>query len=67
MPWDFNLAFMPYGPYWRAHRRVFHQYMNQTVIDEYLPAQVRETRRFLRRALDTTPGRFGEQIRLFVS
>lgn len=66
MSWDFNFVFMPYGPKWRAHRRCFHQYFNQTAVEKYLPVQLDETRLFLRRALDT-PGKLPQQIRLFVS
>lgn len=54
---------MPYGTDWRVHRRVFHQYFNQTTVNKYLDVQVQQTHLFLRRALET-PGKLAQQTRL---
>lgn len=65
MSWDFNFSFMSYGPNWRAHRRCFHQYFNQNIVEQYLPVQLQQTHLFLQRALDV-PGKLPQQIRLSV-
>ncbi|KDQ53918.1 hypothetical protein JAAARDRAFT_416633 [Jaapia argillacea MUCL 33604] len=61
MGWSWNFSFLPYGPKWRNHRRVFHQYFNQHAIEPYKPIQLRESRAFLRRLLDK-PEEFGDHI-----
>ena len=53
MKWDSNISLMPYGVWWRRHRRSFHQYFNISAVSKYLPIQRREVRAFLRRLLDT--------------
>jgi len=51
LSWGWNFAFMRYGQNWRDHRRAFHQYFHQSVVEEYFPVQIQETRAFLRRVL----------------
>ena len=53
MKWDASIGFLPYGAWWRRHRRSFHQYFNISVVSKYLPIQRREVHAFLRRLLDT--------------
>ncbi|OCH91434.1 CyP450 monooxygenase [Obba rivulosa] len=59
---DWNFAFIRYGPLWRRHRRGFHQFMNQTAIQEYEPVQ-REGARNLLRRLYAEPKKFAHHIR----
>lgn len=66
MSWDFNFAFLPYGPKWRAHRRLFHEHFHQGVIGQYLPVVNGQIRLFLQRTL-VDSSRLSDQIRLFVS
>ncbi|EKM77775.1 hypothetical protein AGABI1DRAFT_121852 [Agaricus bisporus var. burnettii JB137-S8] len=49
--WDYNFALIPYGPWWRRHRRAFHEYFGSKKLPQYLPVQVRHVRGFLRRLL----------------
>lgn len=51
MDWGYAMAMIPYGHWWRRHRRAFHQHFNMTMIHKYQDIQVREARAFLRRLL----------------
>lgn len=51
--WDYNFGLIPYGTWWRRHRRAFHEYFNSTQLPKYLPTQVKHIRAFLRRLLAT--------------
>jgi cytochrome P450 len=63
MRWpDLGFAFLPYGPWWRRHRRAFHGHFHPGVVDKYQPIQTKETRAFLRRLL-VTPENFMHHIR----
>ncbi|KIJ32411.1 hypothetical protein M422DRAFT_265740 [Sphaerobolus stellatus SS14] len=42
---------MAYGPWWRRHRRAFHEHFNPTISARYQPVQLREARLFARRLL----------------
>ena len=53
MKWDFNVAILPYGVWWRRHRRSFHQFFNINAVPKYQPIQRRGVHAFLRRLLDT--------------
>ena len=53
MKWDFNFSLLPYGVWWRKHRKSFHQYFNINAVSKYMPVQRREVHAFLRRLLDT--------------
>ncbi|KAF9562064.1 cytochrome P450 [Agrocybe pediades] len=50
---DFNMAMMPYGSWWRRHRRLFNEYFHQNAVHQYQPIQTRGTRAFLQRLLVT--------------
>lgn len=47
MAWDFDIALIPYGPKWRAHRRMFHQYFYQNPVQNYRPVQLDHARAML--------------------
>ncbi|KAI8994215.1 CyP450 monooxygenase [Trametes punicea] len=49
---EFNLAFMPYGIWWRRHRRAFWQQFHSGVVSKYQPAQKAAVHRFLVRLLE---------------
>jgi hypothetical protein len=54
MKMDFNIAILPYGVWWRRHRRSFDQHFDVTnAVSKYLSIQRREVHAFLRRLLDT--------------
>jgi hypothetical protein len=42
---------MNYGPWWRAHRKMFHEYYNKTQIPKYSPILEQQVSLFLRRLL----------------
>ncbi|KAJ2919075.1 hypothetical protein MD484_g1360, partial [Candolleomyces efflorescens] len=54
--WDFGL--MPYGLWWRQHRRAFHQYLNNNAVQLYHPIMHEETRSFLRKVKSEPDGIF---------
>ncbi|KAF9466030.1 cytochrome P450 [Collybia nuda] len=62
MGWSFNMVFMPYGSWWRRHRRAFHEHFHANAVLKYQPIQQREARAFLRRLL-VTPETFAHHIR----
>ncbi|PPQ89157.1 hypothetical protein CVT25_006529 [Psilocybe cyanescens] len=47
MDWTFSMAFMPYGQWWRRHRKAFNQHFHQNAVWRYKPTQQREVRVFL--------------------
>ena len=57
-----SMALMPYGLWWRKHRRVFHEYFHRDAVTKYQPIQKQEVQAFLRRLLDT-PDNFFHHIR----
>ncbi|KAF5327469.1 hypothetical protein D9619_004649 [Psilocybe cf. subviscida] len=59
---DYNFGLMPYGPWWRRHRRLFIEHFNESVLWKYLPLQAKETRAFLNRLLQS-PEKFMDHIR----
>ena len=61
MGWDFNMAFMPYGLWWRKHRKSMHEYFHANAVSKYLPIQKREVHACLRRIL-ATPDKFLHHI-----
>ena len=58
-----NFGFMPYGQWWRRHRRAFWQYFHRDAVEQYQPLQRSGTRIFLESLLDN-PSRLRELIRL---
>ncbi|PPQ99411.1 hypothetical protein CVT24_005398 [Panaeolus cyanescens] len=53
MNWTFNVGLMPYGPWWRRHRKVFHDHFSPSVISKYDNVQLRNARSFLGQLLET--------------
>ncbi|KAF8192945.1 cytochrome P450 [Pholiota molesta] len=51
------MAMLPYGTWWRRHRRTFNEHFHASTIWKYQPMQAREVRAFLNRLL-TTPDNF---------
>ncbi|TEB31969.1 cytochrome P450 [Coprinellus micaceus] len=52
MGWDFNTAFMDYGPFWREHRKVFHQSLHPVAAKQYTPHITKTTHSLLKRFLN---------------
>ncbi|PPQ74972.1 hypothetical protein CVT24_010273 [Panaeolus cyanescens] len=59
--WKFNLGWHPYGPWWRRHRKAFHEHFNPNVIEKYDPVQNQEIHRVLGKLL-REPARFNDHI-----
>ena len=57
-----SMALMPYGLWWRKHRKSFHEYFHRGAVTKYQPIQRQEVRAFLRRLL-VTPDNFFYHIR----
>ena len=62
MNWSINMALMPYGMWWREHRKLIHDYFHRSAVTEYQPIQRQEVQAFLRRLL-VTPDNFFHHIR----
>jgi len=56
---------MPYGEYWREHRRLFHQEFHPTATLRYRPQEVKGTHQLLRRLLNT-PDDWMSHLRQYV-
>ena len=65
MGWDFAAPFMPYGAWWKKHRRAFQEYFHANELNKYIPIQKREVHTFLRRLL-VTPDDFINHIHQWV-
>ncbi|KAK7676907.1 hypothetical protein QCA50_020163 [Cerrena zonata] len=61
--WDFSFAFMPYSLRWRRHRRYFHQYFHQGVIQDYQDIQRHAVWSFLRGMIDNKGNNPGNEVR----
>jgi cytochrome P450 len=57
-----SMSKMPYGLWWRNHRRLFHEHFHRNAVTKYQPIQRQEVRAFLRRLL-VTPDNFLHHIR----
>ena len=53
MGWDFAVSNMPYGAWWKKHRRLFQDYFHANKVYKYQSIQRREIRAFLHRLLVT--------------
>ena len=62
MNWGISMAFMPYGLWWRQHRKIFHEFFHRDAVTKYQPIQRQEVQAFLRRLL-VTPDNFFHHIR----
>ena len=56
------MSLMPYGLWWRKHRRLFHEYFHRNAVTKYQPIQKQEAQALLRRLL-VTPDNFLHHIR----
>lgn len=61
MGWGYIGSLVPYGEWWRAHRRVYHHYFHEGATKTYLEVQAKSNIEFLR-ALLRSPHRFMEHI-----
>lgn len=43
MGWDWLFSTIPYGPWWKRHRTLFHQYFNANTTPDHHPVQAKET------------------------
>jgi cytochrome P450 len=62
MGMSISMTRMPYGLWWRKHRKSFHEYFQRNVVTKYQPIQRQEVQAFLRRLL-VTPDNFFHHIR----
>ncbi|TFK36309.1 cytochrome P450 [Crucibulum laeve] len=53
MRWDIIMSFLPYGSWWRRHRKVFHDHFHPNIVDKYNPVQLTESRALLLRLLSS--------------
>ena len=60
--WGISTALMPYGLWWRQHRKLIHEYFHRSAVTKYQPIQREEVQAFLRRLL-VTPDNFLHHIR----
>ncbi|KAI0360492.1 CyP450 monooxygenase [Trametes cingulata] len=59
---DWVLTMIHYGPWWRRHRRAFHQFFNASAVEKLRPLQRSQVNRFLVKLLES-PRDFTEHIR----
>jgi cytochrome P450 len=57
-----SMSLMPYGLWWRRHRKLFHEHFHCNVVAKYQPIQRQEAQAFLRRLL-VTPDNLFHHIR----
>ena len=53
---------LPYGDYWKEHRRLFHQHFRPQSLLQYHDKQVKAARRLVRLVLDS-PQDYAKHIR----
>ncbi|GJJ13544.1 hypothetical protein Clacol_007799 [Clathrus columnatus] len=63
--WDYNMAFIRYGDWWRRHMRTFHQFFNSKAVGTFEPVKLKTRRQLLRNLLDT-PENFSEHFKYSV-
>ena len=59
---EIAMTLMPYGMWWRRHRKLFHEHFDHNLVAKYRPIQRQEVHAFLRRLL-VTPDNFFRHIR----
>lgn len=64
--WDYNIALIPYGTWWRRHIRAFTQFFNSRAVVAFEPVQIKSSRLLLRNLLKT-PDDFEEHIKFAIS
>ncbi|KAJ3561433.1 hypothetical protein NP233_g10196 [Leucocoprinus birnbaumii] len=52
MEWGYNHALLPYGTWWRRHRRTFHDYFHPNIVGIYKPVQLNTARKLLKNLLE---------------
>ncbi|KAI5890488.1 cytochrome P450 [Schizophyllum commune H4-8] len=67
MGWGFQLAGLKYGPWWRAHRRAFHNLFNIESVRRFLPQEKKATNMFLRRMLHAPTRDLRRELRFMVA
>jgi len=60
---EWGVSFMPYGPRWRIHRKLLHDFINTSTIKDYDGNQVKAVSNFLVN-LRRKPEAFREHIHL---
>lgn len=65
MGWGWLFSTMPYGPWWRRHRKLFHKYFNINITSIYHPGQIKETHTLLRSLL-VNPDDFDDHTKRYV-
>lgn len=60
------MALMPYGQRWRTHRKLFHDFINLSTVDNYDVNQVKVVSTFLVN-LHRNPEAFKEHVYLCIS
>ncbi|KAK7043906.1 hypothetical protein VNI00_008072 [Paramarasmius palmivorus] len=63
MGWGWSFGLMNYGEDWKQHRRLFHSFFNQNVVERYQHIQLKEAHALLRRLLEA-PDDFMGHIRI---
>uniref|UniRef100_A0A8H7YBL7 O-methylsterigmatocystin oxidoreductase n=1 Tax=Psilocybe cubensis TaxID=181762 RepID=A0A8H7YBL7_PSICU len=56
MNWGYDMAFLPYGQWWRRHRKAFNEHFHHNIVNKYHPIQLREVRALLNRLLISPEG-----------
>jgi hypothetical protein len=59
-----SMSFMPYGPRWRIHRKLFHDFIDISTIENYNEYQTKAVSNFLVN-LHREPKAFRERIELY--
>ena len=62
MNWNISTAIMPYGLWWRQHRKLIHEHFHRNTVAKYQPILTQEVQALLRRLL-VTPDNFFHHIR----
>ncbi|KAI1791790.1 cytochrome P450 [Ganoderma leucocontextum] len=63
---EYNFSGMPYGQWWRRHKRAFWQEFHPGAVLSYQPTQRRAAHRFLKKLL-TSPSKLREHVRFTFS
>ncbi|KAH7915601.1 CyP450 monooxygenase [Hygrophoropsis aurantiaca] len=66
MGWEFNVGFIPYGDYWRKHRKAMHQGLKPEAVMNYRPLQLEKVHQLVRNFIHT-PKDIQEHIKFTAS
>ncbi|KXN80932.1 O-methylsterigmatocystin oxidoreductase [Leucoagaricus sp. SymC.cos] len=53
MEWGYNMALVPYGIWWRRHRRAFHDFFHPNIVNIHQPTQLNTARKFIQHLLES--------------